>query len=308
MIHSPRLLLAFPVADRQTGLFIWRAFEQLGWEVTIVDAKERPEKTAAVFYAGDFDLVFCSRTPALLPEIRKIKAGSLCPVVVWNVDKRIDVRDFGPKLLELFNLADLFCTAAAGNVEQYRELCPDARVRFLPQGCDPEFHRIVEPSPAERKRYGCDVMFAGSISPVHRGRRELLDFLKESGIDLKLYGPCAGKPKLLGDDLIKAYRSSKIVLGHNSGMQDIALNSSVRDYLVMASGGFLLTEGYLGIEEYFPGMCGVYRSQEECLEKIDYYLARPGEREEMSKKAYRVVRSGHRYLDRIREVIRDLGS
>ena len=299
-----RVLLAFPVADRQTGLFIQRAFEQLGWEVEVVDAKERPGDTAEAFNADDFDLVFCSRTPALLPEIRKIKAISACPVVIWNVDKRLDVRDFGPELLELFNLADLLCTAAAGNVEQYRQLCPDTRVGFLPQGCDPDFHRIVEPTPEEGEKYACDVMFAGSIADgVHIGRRELLEYLKAEGVDLKLYGPCTGQPKLTGDPLIRSYRSSKIVLGHNSGMRDLALNSSVRDYLVMASGGFLLTEGYTGIEEYFPGMCGVYRSKEECLEKIGYYLDHPEEREAMVQKAYQVVRTRHRYLDRIKEVV-----
>ena len=39
-----KVLLAFPIADKQTGLYIKKSFEQLGHEVSVCDAKTEPQK------------------------------------------------------------------------------------------------------------------------------------------------------------------------------------------------------------------------------------------------------------------------
>ena len=301
-----KILLAFPVADKQTGFFIQRAFESLGHKVVVVDAKVEPHQTFSVFTASRFDLVFCSRTPSLLSQVQAIKKISPVPIVCWNVDKRMDVNSFGVVLLRLFNEVDLFYTAALGNVEQYKSLCPDTIVKHLQQGCFPPEHDRITYNAADKEKYACDVMFAGSISKVHTGRESLLSKLQKSPLKVKLYGACNKTPKLLGEELRKAIACSTIVLGH-SGMPSIEVGMSVRDYVTMACGGFLLTEYCLGMENWFNGMCAYYKTDQECFELIQYYLDNPRERQKLRGEGFREVHAHHKYIDRIKKVIVDVG-
>ncbi len=191
------ILLAFPVADRATGTSIQRAFQCLGHQVTVVDPKVRPQDTFSVFTNHEIDLILCSRTAALLPEIKKIKAISEVPIVCFNTDKRQSVLDFGAPLMQLFRTVDILFTAAQGNVEEYRLHCPDTKVEYLSQGCDPLLHHIpLAITNADKIKYSCSVSFEGSVSPVDKGRRDLLDYLIDNGVDLNLYVPGAKLPKV----------------------------------------------------------------------------------------------------------------
>jgi len=60
-----RVLLLFPMADRQTGAAIKYAFESLGHKVLAVDAKRLPLNSYSVACSYKPDLVFCSRIKEL---------------------------------------------------------------------------------------------------------------------------------------------------------------------------------------------------------------------------------------------------
>ena len=289
------------MADRATGLYIQRAFEELGCYVKTVDAKINPKTAYNVFNSEIFDLIFCSRTPAILPEIKSIMAETQVPCICWNVDKRKDIRSFGDTLLGLFNEVDILYTAAKGNIKQYEELCPNTIIKHLPQGADPHFHHKYKLTDEDRERYSCDVMFSGSVSPVHKGRRELLRYL-QTRCNIQVYG-CLGEDRITGVELAKANQCAKIVLGH-SGIP-IEQSSSVRDYITCANGGFLLTEYCEGMERQFTGMCDWYRNKEECLEKIGYYITHSAERKAIQDVGYKEVHKKHKYLDRIKTVLKD---
>ena len=89
-------------------------------------------------------------------------------------------------------------------------------------------------------------------------------------------------------------------------MGNLSRSSSVRDYIVPACGSFLLTEYCGGMETIFGGFADFYKTKEDCLEKIKYYLEHEQERETMAEIGYEIVNRIHKYLDRMEEVIENV--
>jgi hypothetical protein len=302
-----KVLLVFPQKDRQTGWFIYKAFVQLGCQVEVVDAKTEPQNMLPKTKGFKPDLIFCSRTPALSEGMNIIRQSY--PKIItacWNVDKVNAVKEFGPVLLQLFNSVHLLYTVGKGNIEDYKQKCPNTKVLHLQQGCDPETHRIEKLTAADHVLYDCDAMFAGYIGN-RTGRKALFSYLG-SKIILKLYGK-ETKNFITDSQHNKACLCSKVVLGHNS-WPTIAISMSVRDYKVMGAGGFLLTERCPEIETWFKigTECEVYSTNEEALEKINYYLKNTAQRQKIAQAGHQVVHARHKYIDRIRCVLEDVNN
>ena len=105
-------------------------------------------------------------------------------------------------------------------------------------------------------------------------------------------------------DSNKLCQLSKIVLG-NSTWPKVELSMSARDYRVMGAKGFLLTNHVKGIEEWFEvgKMCDTYKSPEECVEKIRYYLNNEDKRKAIAEYGMKVVHEKHKFSDRLMKVI-----
>jgi len=300
-----KVLLVFPQQDRQTGLFIHRAFKQLGCQVELVDAKLEPHNMLPKTKSFNPNLIFCSRTIELLDQMKEIrKSFPNIITICWNVDKRNSVKEFGDKLLNLFDSCHIFYTIALGNIEEYRKMCPNTKVMHLQQGCDPQTHKIEKLTTADHTAYDCEAMFAGWISK-RTGRPPLFQYLSEH-TNLKLYGK-ETKNLITDSAHNKACLCSNIVLGHNS-WPSVAISMSVRDYKVMAAGGFLLTEYCPGMETWFKlgEECESYTTKEEALDKIKYYLSNEDKRKKMAESGYTAAHAKHKYADRIKQVLEDI--
>jgi len=292
--------------DRQTGLFVKKAFLQLGGDMETLDANTEPERLREAVASMRPDLMFCSRTPELLDGAKAVKQDfpdvtRMC----WNVDKRYRLDLFPEEMIELFGQMDILYTTAKGNIPQYKAILPDVTVRHLQQGCDPEVHRTEELTPEEVEKYKCDIMFAGTYpSKLHHGRDRLFKILIKY-YDLRIYGDVQGN-RIEDSEQNKANRGAKIVLGHN-GWAMLELSMSVRDYKVMGSGGFLLTEHCPGIKDWFSvgSDCETYFSLDECRKKLDYYLEHPEERARIAATGQRTVHEHHTYVHRMRQVLAD---
>ena len=304
-----KVLLVFPQQDGQTGLFIKKSFVQLGCDVRVVDAKVEPQITFSVANSFQPDLIFCSRTIELISQIQAVR--TFLPntkIVCWNVDKRDDVREFGSQLFQLFGMMDILYTVGLGNVGDYERLLPNITVKHLQQGCDPETHHREDLTIEDRERYGCDVVFAGSVDQYnHTNRGELIRFLSgRSEFDLGIYSD-EYNTFITDSEHNKACQCAKIVLGHN-GWPNVPVSMSVRDYKIMGAGGFLLTEYCQGIEDWFRigDECAVYTSKELCLSMIMHYLENENERKRVADTGFQTVHRNHKYVDRIKVVINDM--
>ena len=95
------------------------------------------------------------------------------------------------------------------------------------------------------------------------------------------------------------YRRSRINLNYFNVQ---CVNSpTVRIFDVMACGGFLLTEYRPFIKEMFRigEELDVFRSREEQVEKIQYYLNHENERKEIARAGQERVLREHRYRNRL---------
>lgn len=299
------VLLAFPQRDKQTGLFIKRAFERHGWDVNCeIDPKVNAEELMSIAVKIKPDLVFCSRTESLIHGIRYIRNYMSNTITMcWNVDKRDSVTEFGNRMLRLFDSVHVFYTIALGNIPDYARYCSNTSVRLLQQGCDPMTHKSESLTDEDHARYDCDIMFAGSVDKIHKGRQKLIDALLKHKWKVKLYGT-HGTPRITDSDHNRACQCAKICLGHN-GWPNVDLSMSVRDYKIMAAGGCLLTEWCAGINEWFSGRCYTYNGIRDCLRQIEILLDDEPLRKALAQHGQRMTREHDTYFARIANVIED---
>jgi len=304
-----KILLVFPMADKQTGVYIYNAFISAGCEVKTIDPRINYHGMISTIRKWEPDLVFTNRQPQFVDEIFYIRSNFPKVIVAcWQLDKRDSIYEFPRNLLTYFSQCHLLYVTALGQIEEYEKACPLTQIKHLQEAIDPEIYHKEILTNEDHKKYDCDVLFLGDKdNPLFHGRKELIEFLlSQNDLDVKIFGS-KGLPYLLGEDFNKACQCAKINLG-NTGWPNIELCMSARDYRIMGTGGFLLTEHVKGIEKWFPvGIAlDTYKSKEECLDKIITYSINEDSRNRMAQKGYSLVHSKHKFIDRIKEILKDV--
>lgn len=288
-----KVLLLFPMADGQTGPAIKHAFENLGHTVKSVDAKIYPG--ASYLSAHDFkpDLVFCSRTATLVPQILKIRAEfKHAMVCTWLVDTRTTI-DHWKHLFPLITASNYFFIVASRLIPEWKKINPNTF--WLPQGLQDEIYgrpKII--TDEDRQKYLCDVSFAGSSRDP---RGPFLDNIEQMNIHFKKWGNFG--QKIYNEEHNKMVALSKINLAC-SGWPENEKTTSVRNYKIMGAGGFLLELYRKGIYEIFPeDTLDCYKTPEDLAEKIRYWLDHEEERKEIAASGYKWIHENATYTHRI---------
>jgi hypothetical protein len=250
--------------------------------------------------------VVCLAINRLAPAtLQKLQRSGL-RVVGWYVDC---FSDEPPGWLppRLPHLSRLFLSA--GGLVPACAALSKAPVEWLMEGAHVDV--FPEPTCAPPRLYRSTVAFVGSIyhpaPDAQTGlRREKLLRAIQGRYDLKVWGPqgYAGTKRRWGPDypviewptyneeLVKVCRSSEVVLGINL-LNHVEHYFSNRTFLTLASRGFHLTHYVPGLQTMFVNHRHLvwYHSDEECLELIEHYLARPAERSRIALDGQRLVRS-----------------
>jgi glycosyltransferase involved in cell wall biosynthesis/spore maturation protein CgeB len=220
------------------------------------------------------------------------------------------------------DLFDLVFTNDSGSVAAY-----GAKGRHLPFAADPQLHYREVPSPeGGDSHYLYDLFFAGTAWPNR------VAFLKElqgalSGINLKLalpHNPHIPEPDL--DLAPSAYqwrtpnsefarfanRSRAVLTLHrafsSSGNDPVARTPGPRLFEVALAGGVQFIDmsipeievtRYLTEDVEFIG----FRSAQECIEKLRFFLANPAARIAVAQAAQRRAQSEHLYIHRIEALL-----
>jgi spore maturation protein CgeB len=199
-----------------------------------------------------------------------------------------------PEQLGLAARVDLLCTVARGQLAEF-EHAGVKRAAYLAEAHDPELHYPVE---AAEPAFRSEVAFIGKYgrdSHLHATRGALIPAVA-ARFDLKLYGSGwheLGLPAARGEVFPQQYREicrgAGIVLGCD-WRNDVEWYFSNRTWFTLGSRGFLLTNYAPGLEDIFENHRHLvwYRSVDECLELIEHYRARPGERA-------RIAADGHAF-------------
>lgn len=166
---------------------------------------------------------------------------------------------------------------------------PQDNVHWLPYACDLELFR---PMAVERD---IDVAFVGQLKGATTERTLAIEQLtKRYKInELKHY---------LREEIPGVYARAKIVLN-----MPLADDLNFRTFEAMSCGAMLLTRRVHNGQEllFQEGVhYAAYADEHEMLEKIDYYLAHPAEREAIAAAGLAEVQANHRLEQRITELLR----
>jgi spore maturation protein CgeB len=185
---------------------------------------------------------------------------------------------------------------------------------YLAEACNPRWHRRLELSDADRRRYGCDLTTA---SNMYYYRSRMLEMFKD--YDLKIWG--RGYPRWLESSLrvhypdiyvaelekSKAFNSAKIVINtmHFGEIEGV----NCRLFEAAGCGAFQIADWKPALPALFEPEREVvtFRDRQELKEKVDYYLCRPDERREIAGRAYVRAHREHTYEKRLQDMFGVLG-
>jgi glycosyl transferase family 1 len=247
------------------------------------------------------DFIFLSKCLALdLETVRRLIAG--VPNAMWYHDPqwfRDTARPDVGHIAAVARIADtLFVT---GFDAEWRAL--GANAKFLPAAGDAG---IVPTAPV--RKYASDAAFIGTGYDVTRAA--LLLKLAEKH-DVRVYGPGWAEWReqlrwngrsVEGHEFARVCSSSAITLGINPARASGGVTyTSDRTWMVILAGAFYLGQGTEGVEQFLHGgeHCAWYSDAEDCLAKLDRYLADPKERARIRKQGEMFVRANHTYDQRI---------
>lgn len=294
----PKVLLAFPMKDQETGIAIKEALEANKCKVTSLDADRQIKELFNEYNMqdGDFDCVLMSRTVNFYDDMVRIKKyhGNKSKLIVWNTDVRDSIEKWG-RLLYMFGYADYYFDGCEGAIEEYRK--KGIKAKYLPQGLDHRRYFPMKPTQWMKREYGCTVGFIGNIvQHIHHEREQFLRTLPQVGVQFKHFN------KMYKDDHNYCVACSKVNLAM-SIRPELKNYYSVRDWKILGAGGVLMERHHPGIEEYFNGYVTPYNDINDFLAKLQEIMNNYGEYEKKAKEAAKWVKKNHTYKHRIKEML-----
>ena len=158
------------------------------------------------------------------------------------------------------------------------------------------------------------ISFVGSFASVHSSRVQLLERLY-AHIDINVWAPSvkllnANSPirksymgQAWGLEMYRILCGSQVTLNHHGDVAPYANN--MRLYEATGVGAMLITDWKENLHEMFePGKQVVaYRTPEECVELIQYYLEHDDEREAIARAGQQRTLREHTYYHRMEELV-----
>lgn len=189
-------------------------------------------------------------------------------------------------------------------VDRLRSKLGMSYVYYLPQACDRYLHKHVSLTNDEREFYSCDITLAGS---TYLYRAEAMKPL--IGRNVKIWGhyppPWSRHPSnvfctgrfVTGNEKCKAMLASKIVLNINHYAEIDGTNK--RTLEVAAIGAFQMTDTPAINDIFLPDKeVACFQSQKDMLDKIEFYLENPEQRNKMAERARKRAYDEHTYEHR----------
>lgn len=211
---------------------------------------------------------------------------------------------------------DLLLAYRFSNIDQFKANGAK-QVDILRSWYLPWIHKKLDSNEAQNSPYCCDVIFVGHYE--EDGRMEMLDALAANNILVKIFGPIGSTKKSGWNDAIaRSIHLSHISVSYLQGYQYVlALNSAKialcflsklnndtytrRCFEIPACGTALFSEWSADLASLFDdGVNAVlFKSQDELVERVKYYLSHPEELTLLAERGMALVQSkGHDVFSR----------
>ncbi|MBN1755115.1 glycosyltransferase [bacterium] len=211
--------------------------------------------------------------------------------------------------LKLYNL---ILTSFPHYIELFRGR--GVQSEYLKLAFEPAILKVLSPVPSRN----LDCTFVGSFSPEHNSSLPLFEklaskirfFIWGYGIDTIPPGSPVHKcyqGQAAGLGMYRIYGRSKIVVNRHIAAAGKYANN-IRLFESTGMGAMLLTDEKGNMADLFiPGKeCVTYSNPDDCVEKVQYYLAHDEQREAIAQAGKKRTLEEHNYFNRMKELIKIL--
>jgi spore maturation protein CgeB len=280
------------------GSFLIGSFKYIANRKIISIAKKEKPDVFFTLFGLDSDIF-----PETLEELKRL--GILR--VWWWLN---DPFQFDNAIRNASNF-DYFFTNAKYSVDKYKT-CGIKNSFFLPSACHSPIHRKVELSEDDSKKYSSAVSFAGDYTPMRE------QFLLEVNKRFKpsIWGPwrkklhhssplqnCLRGAFFTPAEMVKIFSASLITINLHAWYGRYSFGLNPRTFEAPACGVLTLTDFKDEIPMLFEFRYPTYKTKEELLELIEFYLDNPKERESVSSKLMNEMHANHTYSLRVSELM-----
>lgn len=274
-----KILFVAVFTPHSTNVSQSRGFQSNGCEVYEYDYRARRHQLSGSIDQRDSELIkLCKDQKPDLTVFSKCnemhyrvidECNKYSTTVLWYMDA---LENFNQELIEKIKRANWFINGIEGVVPHGKKFNPNTL--YIPQCPDEKMN-----FPLDKSTYKYDCTFIG-----HRKEQRgmYIDFLKKQDFNFHHLDNVHG-------------------LQHNQVVNDTRINlnfshttaegASVRVFKILATQSFLLTTPWKGMEQTFtPGKdFDTFSSPSELKDKINHYLAHPGQRDAIRAEGHKIV-------------------
>jgi len=338
-----KFLVLGNMADLQTGLYIVESIEALKHQVGFVDIRRIInenggqngqsiilDKIDSMNYTPDI-IIILKGGEMTENTIKAIKTKFKDAILVnWFFDVYFGTEKIW-KLDSYFSTIKLygfyFCSLR-GVVEKLKDKGLK-NVYYLGEACFPPLHGEQSMNNFQKRKYGADVSFCGSIGYhlQHPNRIPILNKIIKEGFDTKVWGNLIGKQTLIPERIKDAHQGAIVINEYHSmvcqsslinlgidQMPELDMSFSARVYRVLCAGGLYLSTATKGLENLFKinkegepitdkQDIVVFYNLDDLIKKIDFLLEHNDIRESIAKNGKEKVKD-MTFKTRIKEMLK----
>ena len=338
------ILILTNMRDNQTGHYLVKTMSKHAFDVTGIDIRsiviEEPEQSQYIIKQEIDEIPV---TPSIIIVTKGMELDLQTLTYIKNKFPKASLVNwfydvyFGDKPIweqtewyPWFNLFDHFFCSLKGVATKMNELGFD-NFKFLDEACYIPAHKEVVCNAFQKKKYGNDLSFIGTIGlPMHKNRTEILEKLVEEGYNIDIWGQIACPEKLVSRNLLAKHKKQMVINEQHSlvcqntliniGIDqnvDIDLGYSARIFRVMCSGGLYLSPYITGIEKVFKinsesdelddtQEIVVFYNENHMIKVIDELLENDDLRNTIASNGQKCVKEHHTFDNRIIEMIGEI--
>lgn len=273
---------------------------------------KRRKRLTHILSNTKFDLTISTHDFLYPDEVKLIKDKSKAPIVLWFPDPVSNfsksffiISDFDILFFKDQYIVDILST-------QYNI----KNIYYLPECCNPKYHKTVKLSGDDHKHYGSDIATYGN---PHNIRSSFFVQLAAYNYNVKIWGH--EPPIWLTDNKIKSLYTGEYVYNESKSKAVLAakinLNTllpaeikslNARTFEIAGIGGFQLVHWRKNLSSLFDEESEIvsFNNMNEIIEKINFYLSNEKSRTNIAKASQLKAYSHHTYTKRLEQMIQSI--
>lgn len=262
------------------------------------------------FFAPDLVLAL-AQAPLSLQALKRLRRDQVA-TAMWFVED-YEVFTYWQTFAPYY---DLFAIIQKGAFPEQLGQIGQQNSLYLPLAADLSVHKPLALSPVEQKEFGSALSFVGAGYPNRR-----LAFRQLARYDLRLWGNDWDGESVLASRLQRQGQriaTEDVVKIFNAATININLHSSVRPQVLVGDGDFvnprtfelaacgafqLVDKRTLLGELFADNEIATFTDMDSLLQAVDWYLAHPQEREEITRKSRGRILAEHTYVHRMQTLL-----